>query len=1220
MKIRKVSIHNLNSLRLNFSVDFTAPPLADAGLFAITGDTGAGKTTILDAITLALYGRVHRNKDVKEVMSYGAVESLAEVEFEAGECIYRAKWSIWRARRKEDGKILGPDREFSRYNPHTGAFEILAQKKGDSDQWIEQVTGLDYDRFSRSVLLSQGDFAAFLRAGEQERSELLERITGTEIYSALSKAAHLKQKEEDERLRRLRFELESLRVLDAEALQALESESVSLGETLSLLKQEIDTTAEALQWRRRISALEQKLVAVKSERAVLIEAREAALPDLQRLELHRRAAALQERLERLDDAAQHIEALRQEIVRLEVAITEKSTTLAEAARETAETGTRWEQLRNRLQEREPLYEQALEWDARIRNAAENLQRVETERAAAEEAGLKWEKLRAEGEEERLRLEQDIGQWQNWLDTNAKAAQLAGDLPLMEAKLAELRALWTDKQTAVKAGEELGAAYEAAQGRLKETEARASALHARLDELRVLFKALSPEQIATNRQELLQLAGAEIEQLQQRRHNIEQLYHLYDAYQRLLRDLNIYEEQLESLQHEELDVNKHIFTLLEALDQVNEILEFKQAVYEQQLMVANYEQDRQRLQEGEECPLCGATVHPFREKTFKPYVDKAKLELDNAKAQQEILLREYSKLVNRQSDIAARIEQLTGNEMKNLSGHISAQFERIMSYEAQIAGFAAQVDADDFRATPGLNLTVRLADADRLIEAKKRKRAELVERSKELDALEEEARNLEAVLADTRSQLAVLGAKIEDTGGRRQAAEARYAAIRAELDQLLEPYGMAFDENRSKVDMEALHRQRHTWEETQRSLAEARNRAGIVATDVAQARMRCEESAQQLARLRESLDAAAKELDALQQKRAALPIASDPRTERHNEREALALAEAAAKTARDKQQVLETELASAQTLHKQRQGDLAEARAKAETLHTALESAARDAGFANVVALRAALLPAAEAKAIADHKAALEQQMLELEIAVRNTEKTLQAEQARALSSQTAETLEIALTALQTRSDESRQRLGAVQAALEQDRQRRAETRELSAQVERQTVEYRRWARLDDLIGSADGKKFRVFAQGLTLHKLVALANEHLQRLSGRYYLQRQSEDDLSLEIVDTFQADNRRSVNTLSGGESFLVSLALALGLSDLAGRNAAIRSLFIDEGFGTLDDNSLDLAISTLENLQAAGKTIGIISHVKELKERIGAQIFVRKSGNGFSTVEVRG
>ncbi|RMF20679.1 MAG: ATP-binding cassette family protein, partial [Bacteroidetes bacterium] len=164
----------------------------------------------------------------------------------------------------------------------------------------------------------------------------------------------------------------------------------------------------------------------------------------------------------------------------------------------------------------------------------------------------------------------------------------------------------------------------------------------------------------------------------------------------------------------------------------------------------------------------------------------------------------------------------------------------------------------------------------------------------------------------------------------------------------------------------------------------------------------------------------------------------------------------------------------------------------------------------------------------------------------------------------------------------------------------------------------RWERLNDLIGSADGKKFRTYAQGLTLRKLVQLANRYLETLNGRYVIHKPEEDTLELSIIDTYQADNERSMNTLSGGESFLVSLALALGLSDMAGRKTRIRSLFIDEGFGTLDEASLDLAISTLENLQAQGKLIGIISHVKELKERIATQIRVLKRGSGFSVIEV--
>jgi exonuclease SbcC len=160
--------------------------------------------------------------------------------------------------------------------------------------------------------------------------------------------------------------------------------------------------------------------------------------------------------------------------------------------------------------------------------------------------------------------------------------------------------------------------------------------------------------------------------------------------------------------------------------------------------------------------------------------------------------------------------------------------------------------------------------------------------------------------------------------------------------------------------------------------------------------------------------------------------------------------------------------------------------------------------------------------------------------------------------------------------------------------------------------------LNKLIGQADGKKFRIFAQGLTLKQLVTLANRHLINLNPRYIIEKDATTDLELLIVDTFQADTKRPMSTLSGGESFLVSLALALGLSDLAGQNTNIESLFIDEGFGTLDEKTLEDAIATLENLNHSGKTIGIISHVSALKEKITTQIRVTKKGGGVSILEL--
>ena len=173
MKILKIALKNLNSLKSEIEIDFQESPLGDTGLFAIVGDTGAGKTTILDALTLALYGKVHRNKNESEVLSFGATDGYAEVEFQAKAHRHRSKWMIHRARGKTDGNLI-TKREISKWNAKKQEFEILTTKIREIEEQTEQITGLDYQRFSKSVLLSQGDFAAFLKAGEKDRSNLLE--------------------------------------------------------------------------------------------------------------------------------------------------------------------------------------------------------------------------------------------------------------------------------------------------------------------------------------------------------------------------------------------------------------------------------------------------------------------------------------------------------------------------------------------------------------------------------------------------------------------------------------------------------------------------------------------------------------------------------------------------------------------------------------------------------------------------------------------------------------------------------------------------------------------------------------------------------------------------------------------------------------------------------------------------------------------------------------
>ncbi len=205
-------------------------------------------------------------------------------------------------------------------------------------------------------------------------------------------------------------------------------------------------------------------------------------------------------------------------------------------------------------------------------------------------------------------------------------------------------------------------------------------------------------------------------------------------------------------------------------------------------------------------------------------------------------------------------------------------------------------------------------------------------------------------------------------------------------------------------------------------------------------------------------------------------------------------------------------------------------------------------------------------------------------------------------------------------DNNLKRKGELTALLQRDEEDQKQIQAKQKQIQKLTQEYHKWSLLKDMIGDATGNSFSNFAQGLTLKNLLVYANNRLTNLSDRYLLDMPGNDD-ALVIVDQYQGNTTRSVNTLSGGESFLVSLSLALSLSDMASKNTAIESLFIDEGFGTLDQDTLESAMTTLEKLQSdSQKTVGIISHVEALKERIHVQIQLNKNAQGYSSIQITG
>ena len=342
MRILQVRFKNLNSLVGEWQIDLTHPAFASDGIFAITGPTGAGKTTILDAICLALYGRTPRlNKVTKsgnEIMSRQTGECFAEVTFETQSGRYRCHWSQHRARKKPDGELQAPKHEIA--NADSG--EIFESKiRGVADQ-IESATGMDFDRFTRSMLLAQGGFAAFLQAAPDDRAPILEQITGTEIYSQISIRVHERQREEREKLNLLQAETAGIVILEPEQEkeigQALETKQK---EETDLAAKSADT-GKAIAWLTTIDGLKKEIVNLADEASKLQGDIEAFKPDREKLNRALSAASLDgayatltaTRKQQADDRAA-LKAEEEALPGLESSAKEQAETLKSAEQQTA---------------------------------------------------------------------------------------------------------------------------------------------------------------------------------------------------------------------------------------------------------------------------------------------------------------------------------------------------------------------------------------------------------------------------------------------------------------------------------------------------------------------------------------------------------------------------------------------------------------------------------------------------------------------------------------------------------------------------------------------------------------------------------------------------------------------------------------------------------------------------------------------------------------------
>ena len=1214
MKLCKLKLKNLNSFRGEINLDFEKSPLDEASLVAITGPTGAGKTTLLDAICVALYGKTPRltgigSQNPSHLISHGETDSHAEVHFVANGVRYLAEWSI-RSGNSPKGQLRSAANGELISDRLSARGKSLGASENTISEEINAILGLDFDAFKRSVMLAQGEFAAFLKAKDEERRDLLEDTAGVKIYDRLKEALNQKVRtvkdEQEEVLKKLNTIPEDSR----EQLTAAEVELGRLQAASKVLSAKNEKIQKEKQQEKRREEEFAELQASEERQEKLVNQQ----PMIDALEVERERA---DRANRLLPEKQRFDIAKSELGKADAGLRQAETEFAEAQKQFDENQTDFD-------EKDEAYQIAKASGDRkteaYRDAKSDVAHAHTQFQLVEDREPRLQQLEeqidslstelADARQKQATLEGEIRKAETFLDENPIPLDRQSRLTRAKELLVELRSQRQQQADKLdsqlehisdidRLEDELGKLSENREKLLAEKESAEASLGKAETELKALQATGSPAD------------------WQNRREQARQALPIAQHYE-------VSHDRLRDEEHNAAVLQERITTLDESLNDVKEKLEIQvhlckradaevtrlEAEKELALLANPINQLRRQLEPGQPCRVCGATEHPCADEVeldseeqleiAQNALDAAETETREAQEQNKQLEQEQVRLQQDKTNTTTQVDACM-TEIKRLRKKIeSARAEWRVLYET------ADISAEWVEE--------KINEADAAIDNLGNARDAYNQALNQLEAVSERLTTYERdiarendLLEDNQKKLRTVTAEIDNLNVDIEDSETRFWKLLPDSFHETGPED-AVNQFTDKIGAVTAREQELSTKQTQLELHNADIRANQ--QELENAEERHDELGTEIEDYRSIgngfLDAARYKTDGLTTEEeidTAIESLGAMIQEKADRRE-----EADQKLQEGRNQRTEK-----QANHRNCQDRQAECGKNFETASDAYFDKLSSVGFDSLEAHDSAFRTDSQMQQIGtkiddftQEKHLLAEKIAELRTQFEETP----------FDSQILERLTARVKEIDAQIDEVRRDIGAQEKTIADLTDALSKREALDDEIQKSGHELERWSSLQDAIPAND---LRDFALDIMFKQVSRVANTQLEYLTLERY-QLKVEGIGKLTIIDRWNANEERPVETLSGGESFLTSLALALALSELSRGRSQIHSLFLDEGFGTLDSETLDVAIAALEGLQMQGRSIFLISHIGELTRRIPVRIAVEKMGNGSSRVQIRG